>query len=247
MVELYGHSFRRRLLGTNKDIFSLRSIRLPEPVTKSEVEEEIIRDLRRTYPTEKFFSHHFDKIKNVLLWYSWTNKCRGYCQCFSFIAFALYRVYFLNDPNHCMIDTYYSLHKIVLVINPLLPRDANDSSPLQFTESLKATVLLDVMQHDHVLFEKLKNTNVLFYLITRGFSTLYLNWFTLDEGIELLNFLIVKNSTHMFHRLIHFLVAFLLVNKEYFIHFDEERALLMLNETHLYNFNTILWKAKSLI
>lgn len=247
MVELYGHTFRRRLLGSNRDIFSLRSIRLPAPVTKSDVEDEIIRDLKRTYPREEFFEDHLDKIKNVLLWYSWTNKCRGYCQCYSFIAFALYHVYFLNDPNHCMIDTYYSLHKIVLVINPLLPRDSTDSSPIEFATSLKSAVLLDVMEHDRLLFNKLKDTNIIFYLIVRGFSTLYLNWFSLSEGIELLNFLIVKKASDMFQRIISFLVAFLLVNKEFFIHFDEERALLMLNERHLYSFTTILWKAKALV
>ena len=103
-MNLIAHRWRRCLLGTNEDVYRLRTIKLTTPIMESLPVDEIDRDLKRTFPLDEFFTKHTDEIRNVLLWYAWTNPSVGYCQCFSFIAFIMFKVFYENDPPHAMID-----------------------------------------------------------------------------------------------------------------------------------------------
>ena len=107
-----------------------------------------------------------------------------------FIAFVVYRVFHHNDRRHAMIDTYYSIHKLILLVKPLLPKDSNDASPLEYVDALTASVLLDVLKHDHALYDALKTKDVVKITILKGVSTLFLNWFSRSQGIDLLDFIV---------------------------------------------------------
>lgn len=208
--------------------------------------DEIDRDLTRTFPLEMFFTEHIDKIHNVLLWYAWTNPSVPYCQSFSFLAFVVYRRFYENDKRHAMIDTYYSIHKLILLIKPLLPKSSTDYGPLMFTTTLQGVLLLDIMKHDRALYARLKGSEIPKFIILSGFTSFYLNWFDSTEGIALLDYLIDKKASTMFQRLINFTVAFFLVQKSVLMTFNEEKCLELLREKHMLHFYSILWRAKSL-
>ena len=77
---------RFSLLGTNREVTLLRNIELSEPNIDELPSDEIDRDLKRTFPTESWFNEHLRQIRNVLLWYSWTNPACGYCQSYTYIC-----------------------------------------------------------------------------------------------------------------------------------------------------------------
>ncbi len=245
-MNLHAHTWRKMLLGSSTDIFNLRTIKLTMPNVEELPAEEINRDLGRTFPEETFFVKHTNKIRNVLLWYAHTNTAVPYCQCFTFLAFVMYKHFYENDKRHAMIDTYYSMHRMILIIKPLLPKSANDGYPLKFAQTLESVILLDVMREDRLLYDRLKDSVIIKMVILNGFSCYYLNWFSSDYGAVLLTFIIEKKSSMMFQRLLNFTVAFFLVHKSIFLGFTDDRCLEMLHEKELVNFYATLWKAKSL-
>lgn len=245
-MTLQSHRWRRCLMGTAKDIYELRTIKLSPPVFEDLPVDEIDRDLKRTFPLEMFYTHQIDKIRNVLLWYAFTNPAVPYCQCFSFISFVMYRCFYEGDKRHAMIDTYYGLHKIILLIKPLLPMSDKDGGPLKFAGVLRSVLLLDVMKHSRKLYNRLKQSMVIKFIILSGFSSLYLNWFPSDDGLLLLDYIICEKASTMFQRLINFTVAIFLVNKQLFLGFDDMICLEMLREKELLNFHATLFLAKHL-
>jgi len=245
-MALRAHRWRRCLLGSPKDIYKLRTIKLAPPVFEDLPVDEIDRDLKRTFPLELFYTDQIDKIRNVLLWYAYTNPAVSYCQCFSFIAFVMYRCFYKGDRRHAMIDTYYGLHKIILLIKPLLPMGPKDHEPLKFAGVLRSVILLDIMKHDRALYCRLRGSELIKFTILSGFSSLYLNWFSPDEGEILLDYIMHEKASTMFQRLIDFTVAFYMVNKSLFLGFTDDRCLEMLCEKQLLKFYSILWRAKSL-
>lgn len=246
-MNLYGNRWRNCLLGDSDAIFQLRTIKLDNPKIEDLPVEEIDRDLNRTFPKEPFFTDNIEKIRNVLLWYAYTNPSVPYCQCFSYLCFILYKCFYENDKKHCMIDSFYCMHKMVLLLKPLLPKTVNDEGPLKFAQTLESVILLDTMKYDRKLFVRLKGSPIIKFIIFSGFSCYYLNWFNSNDGTMLLNYIIDTKASNMFQRLLNFTVAFLLVNKSMFFGFDDEICLEMLHEKHLINFYSILWKAKSLV
>ena len=245
-MNLIAHRWRRCLLGTNEDVYRLRTIKLTTPIMESLPVDEIDRDLKRTFPLDDFFTKHIDEIRNVLLWYAWTNPSVSYCQCFSFIAFIMFKVFYENDPRHAMIDTYYALHKIILLIKPLIPKHSKDVRPLGFVKTLRSSILLDIMSCDRALYHRLKNTEIINYMILSGVPSLYLNWFTSKESTVLLDYIITDNASTMFRRIMNFLVARVLVHKSIFLSFDDDRCLEILSSRSMINFWAILWKARAL-
>ena len=139
------------------------------------------------------------------------------------------------------------MHKMILLLKPLLPKTVHDTRPLKFAQTLESVILLDIMKHDRKLFVRLKRSPLIKYIIFSGFSCYYLNWFNSSDGTVLLNFIIVNKASNMFQRLLLFTVAFFLVNKAMFFGFDDDTCLEMLHEKHLLNFYLILWKAKNLV
>ena len=95
-MNLHAHTWRKMLLGSSTDIFNLRTIKLTMPNVEELPAEEINRDLGRTFPEETFFVKHTNKIRNVLLWYAHTNTAVPYCQCFTFLAFVMYKHFYEN-------------------------------------------------------------------------------------------------------------------------------------------------------
>lgn len=246
-MNLHAHTWRKMLLGSSTDIYNLRTIKLTIPNIDELPAEEINRDLHRTFPGETFFLKHIDKIRNVLLWYAHTNTAVPYCQSFAFLAFVMYKHYYENDKRHAMIDTYYSMHRMILIIKPLLPKTPSDDYPLKFAQTLESVILLDLMREDRTLYNRLKGSPIIKIVIFSGFSCFYLNWFCSDHGAVLLTFLVNNKSSMMFQRLLNFTVAFFLVHKSLFMGFTDDRCLAMLHEKEIVNFYATLWKAKSLM
>ena len=245
-MSLYAHAWRRLLLGSPRDIYDLRTIKLPTPNIDELPVEEINRDLRRTFPSDPFFNQHIEKIRNVLLWYAYTNTAVPYCQCFSFLTFVMYKIFYQNDNRHAMIDTYYCMHRLILLLKPLLPKSSKDPRPIGFAQTLESVILLDIMKEDRKLYIRLKGSPIIKIVIFNGFSSYYLNWFTSDDGALLLNYIIDKKASVMFQRLLNFTVAFFLVQKPLFMDFEDDKCLELINEKQIINFYSVLWRAKTL-
>jgi len=245
-MNLYAHAWRHSLLGTANDIYQLRTIKLTTPDIDELPLEEINRDLQRTFPGDPFFADHIEKIRNTLLWYAYTNTAVPYCQCFSFLSFVMYKAFYHNDERHAMIDTYYCMHKMILVIKPLLPKLSKDSGPLTFAQTLESVILLDIMKEDRKLYLRLKGTPIVKIVIFNGVSCYFLNWFKCEHGAVLLNYIIDRKASTMFQRLLNFTVAFFLVHKSLFMGFGDEKCMELLHEKEIINFYSVLWKSKSL-
>jgi hypothetical protein len=245
-MNVYAHTWRKSLLGTSSDIYELRTIKFATPNIGELPLDEINRDLKRTFPRDPFFLNHIEKIRNVLLWYAHTNTALTYCQCFSFLSFVMYKTFWQNDKRHAMIDTYYCMHKMILIIKPLLPKLSNDSGPLKFAQTLESVIYLDIMKEDRELYLRLKGSPIVKIVIFSGVSCYFLNWFGSENAAVLLNYIIDKQASTMFQRLLHFTVAFFLVQKSIFMGFEDEKCLELLHEKEIINFYSVLWKAKSL-
>lgn len=245
-MNLHALKWRKVLLGSADNIYQLRTIKLATPDVDELPLDEINRDLHRTFPTDKYYVAHIDRIRNILLWYAYTNTAVPYCQCFSFLAFVLYRVFNENDKRHAMIDTYYCMHKMILIIKPLLPKSATDAQPLKFQQTLESVILLDIMKEDRKLYEQLKNKFLVKAVIANGVSSFFLNWFSFHKCSLLIDYIVDTKASIMFQRLLNFTVAFFLVHRSLFLRLTEDKCLVMLNEKQIFNFYSILWKAKNL-
>lgn len=239
--------WRECLMGSKENIRSLREMMLTEPdISQLSTEiSEINRDLDRTFPQDDkiFDSNAKKRIRNVLLWYSWSNPGLSYCQSYSFIAFVLYHVFNTDDAKHSMIDTYYSLYRLLLCVRPALPKSSVDDGPLQFYKHLENHLLVLLINEDRELYTCVKDTMILQHILLRGFSTYCLNWFVLEDCIRLMNFVVDNKVERIFQKLMIFLVSFLVVNRGYFIHFSEMTCLEFIAEKHLFCFDQIYWKA----
>ena len=80
----------------------------------------------------------------------------SYCQSFSYLTYVLYHVYFHDDAFHAMVDTYYSMHKLILVVRPLLPKHKHDEGPLLYMERLENLILNELNFYDKRLFDSVK-------------------------------------------------------------------------------------------
>lgn len=244
---MYAKHWRKCLMGSTENIKSLREMTLSTPdITQLHLElSEINRDLNRTFPQDNkiFDSKAKKRIRNVLLWYSWSNPGLSYCQSYSFIAFVLYYVFNTDDAKHSMIDTYYSLYRLLLCVRPALPKSSTDPEPLQFYKHLENHLLVLLIHEDRELYTSVKDTMILQHILLRGFSTYCLNWFMLEDCVRLMNFVVDSKVERIFQKLMIFLVSFLVVNRGYFIHFSEMTCLEFIAEKHLFCFDQIYWKA----
>lgn len=240
--------WRVHLLGTKREVEKLRLVEMTVPrIEEIAYElEEINKDLPRTYPSVLFFRKKRKELRNILLWYSYTNVCVSYCQSFSYLTYVLYHVYFHDDSHHAMVDTYYSMHKLILVVRPMLPKHKDDEGPLMYMERLENLILNELNSYDKRLFQSVKKNQVLRHLIIQGFSSFYLNWFSFQNGKRLLNFFINKDSKVIFHRMIMFMVSFFIVNREYFIHFDELTCMDFISRKHLFRFDSVFYQVNLL-
>ena len=237
--------WRACLLGTVTGVENLRSVKLSLPnIDEIRTElEEINRDLRRTYPLIPFFREREKELRNILLWYSYANVCVSYCQSFSYLTFVLYKVFYDDDPTHAMIDSYYAMHKLLLVVRPLLPKNQYDTTPLTYLSRLEKLIFNQLVFHDKELFDVIKNTFLLKHLLLQGFSSFFLNWFSHSDGERLINYIIDKDVRITFRRMILFTLSFLMVNREYFLHFDELTCMDFVSRKHMFKFDSIFYKS----
>lgn len=245
----YAQRVRSCLLGSRDEVEKLREIKMDLPkIEEIEYEmEEINRDLSRTYPNVLFFKDKHRELRNVLLWYSYTNACLPYCQSFSFLCFVLYKIFYDDDPSHAMIDTYYAMHKLLLVVRPTLPVSAKDEGPLEYLERLERLIFNTLVSYDKKLYNVIKNSEILRHLLIQGFSSFYLNWFGIEEGKRLIHFIVDRDVKIIFKRLVMILISFLMVNRNYFLNFSELTCMDFMSRRHgLFNFESLFWQVNLL-
>jgi hypothetical protein len=236
-------TWRNALLG---NVNELRSRMLQTPNIELLPIDEISRDLNRTFPHDKWFNEHHIRIRNVLLWYAWTNPGLSYCQAFSFIAFSLYNVFHKDDPKHSMVDTYYAMHKLITIVRPIYPLNSGDSSPLSFAMALRSLIHLNLLTEDKELANRVMEHDIVHIYIANGVPTLFTNWFDLNSGHIVLGYIIDVNKEKMFNNVINFLTGFILAYKPIYMSFDTENLLVYVRHKQIFAVGKIIAAAKRL-
>lgn len=204
--------------------------------------DEINRDLHRTFPQEKWFENHRERLRNVLLWNAWSDRVVSYAQPFSFIAFTLYYVFQLDEPNSAMVSTYYSLHRLIGVIRPFIPLDESDSKPMKFMNTVTCLLRIHILEIDPFLNSKI-SPEFMMYIVMNGMPTLFTNWFSVQDSVLVLDYIIDKSKETMFERLLKFPVAIMLTYRPLFVNMEWYKIFLL---KQIFSAKTIIARAKSL-
>lgn len=225
------------------DVNDLRSRLLASPDIEALPLDEIERDIARTFP-DKWFKEHHDRIRNVLLWYAWTHPGVSYCQAFSFLAFSLYKMFHMDDPRHSMVDTYYSMHTLISLVRPIFPLNSEDIKPVEFTRAFQSLVHINLLVVDHVLAEKVFEHNIVQFYVLNGVPTLFTNWFSVEEGHQIIEFLLDEQKERMFSNIVNFVSAFILAYREIYMHFTTENLMLYVRQKNVFQVPKIIAVAR---
>ena len=226
------------------DVNDLRSRVLASPDIEALPLDEIERDITRTFPSDKWFKEHHDRIRNVLLWYAWTHPGISYCQAFSFLAFSLYKMYHVNDPRHSMVDTYYSMHTLISLVRPMFPLNSKDNKPAEFAKAFQSLVHINLLVVDHDLAEKVLDHDIVKIYVLNGVPTLFTNWFSVEEGHQIIEFILDNSKERMFSNIVNFVSAFILAYREIYMHFATEDLMLYVHTKNVFHVAKIIAVAK---
>jgi hypothetical protein len=232
--------WRQILIGDTETVDSLRRVPLPAD-DDGTYEQMLALDLPRTFPTDDWFEPHWGALNRVLTAYASTNPGMGYAQGMAFPVFVLYRLYFLDNPKHATVDTYYSFHKLIHVVRPIYPLNSNDPSPTFFTRHVNALIPLIVSRFDLPLAQKLKDYPTIVFVFTlQALPPLFSNKFCYDEATLVFDFLVDTSSFTMFQRALCVLSAILITFKPVFMHIEYEKILEIITIKEYYDVRRIL-------
>lgn len=196
-------------------------------------DEQIVLDLNRTYREVKWFDAHHETLRGILNTFSVVNEGFGYPQGLNYIVFPLYYVYYSDDPNAAVEDTFYSLQSLVRVVLPLYPLDANDSSALETIRSVANMVSLQCYDADPTLSVLFKETHTPFMtsLVSSIMPTMYANVFSLYDTLLLWDEIISHSCHVMFKKVVHVMVQAILFHKNMFLHLPVEKSMMLFQQT----------------
>lgn len=174
--------------------------------------DDVQKDIKRTYPQLQWFHPHYEEIQNIILNFVDMNPALSYMQGMCFITFTFFYVFRHSDYRGC--ETLYCLHKIVEPIRPIYPLNRNDKKPLKFIQSLKKLVLLDIYKQSRELSVCLEKMHIIDVFIISGVPSFFGNWYGLQGSIRLFDRLIEDNPSKIVQNIVLFLTCFFLYHKE---------------------------------
>lgn len=188
---------------------------------------DLEKDMKRTYPTVEWFRKHERELSNILLNFIEMNPALSYMQGMCFIVFTLFYTFRHSDFRSC--ETLYCLHKIVEPIRPIYPLNENDRSPLLFIDSTAKIILLKINQRSKALSELL-DIDIVKIFIVSGFPSFFGNWYNLEETIKLYDVLIDESPVKMLNNMIQFLACFFLYHKQIILNSTLEQTMYILQQ-----------------
>ena len=174
--------------------------------------EDVLKDIDRTYPTIEWFKKHKNEISNIVLNFVEINPALSYMQGMCFMVFTLFYVYRHSDFREC--ETLYSLHKLIEPIRPIYPLDTNDGQPLEFVKNITKLILLNIHKENKELSKKLKEYNIVNIFVVSGFPSFFGNWYDLEGTIKLFDSLISEKPTEILRNMIDFMTYFFIFHKD---------------------------------
>lgn len=204
--------------------------------------EDVSKDMDRTYPRVEWFEKHKREIANIVLNFVEINPALSYMQGMCFMTFTLFYVYRHSDFRDC--ETLYSLHKLIEPIRPIYPLHANDNQPLCFIENTTKIILLNIHKENHSLSKKLQEYNIVPIFIVSGFPSFFGNWYDLEQTIQLFDALIAENPTEILNNMIQFMVCFFLHHKQIIMSSTYEQIMYILQQRGNLQKILILMKTK---
>lgn len=174
--------------------------------------EDVFKDMDRTYPTVEWFKKHKKEIANILLNFVDINPALSYMQGMCFMAFTLFYVYRHSDFRDC--ETLFSLHKLIEPIRPIYPLHKSDNQPLIFIENTTKIILLNIYKENKEMSKILKDYGIVSVFVIAGFPSFFGNWYGLEDTIILFDALISDSPTQILNNMIDFLTSFFLYHKK---------------------------------
>ena len=199
----------------------------PIKFIKGTYDEQIVLDLNRTFKEVKWFDKHLETLRGILNTFSVINEGFGYPQGLNYLVFPLFYVYFHDNPNIAVEDTFYSLQSLVRVVLPLYPLDAKDTKALTTIVSVTNMVVLQCYEREPRLQILFTGTHFPFIvsIVSSILPTMYANIFSLNDTLLLWDELIKKNCNDMFKAVIRVLVQAFLFHKNLFIHLPADKSM----------------------
>ena len=192
-------------------------------------DEQILLDLNRTFREEKWFDRHHEILRGILNTFSVVNEGFGYPQGLNYLVLPLFYVYYNDNPNTAIEDTFYSLQSLVRVVLPLYPLDAKDTTALSTIVSVTNTVLLQCFEAEPKLQILFNETHFPFIvsIVSSILPTMYANIFSLHDTLLLWDELIKEKCNSMFKAIIRVLVQSILFYKNLFIHLPADKSMIL--------------------
>jgi len=183
-------------------------------------DEQIRLDVRRT-SNNPWFRDHTETIVQILNTFSVINKGFGYPQGVNYLTFPLFYVYYSDNPDNAIEDTFYSLQSLVGIVLPVYPLDSKDTSALEVIQSISNIVCLRCFEAEPGLRVLLSDTHIPFItsIVSSMIPTLYANVFTLEDTLLLWDSLFEKrNFRETFDCAVNVLVQSILFHKNMFLY-----------------------------
>ena len=227
-------------MGDADEIDALRARCLPE--YDSAVCRDMLKmDLPRTFPREPWFQDHMSTLTAILSAYASTNPGMGYAQGMAFPVFVLYRTYYVDDPKHARVDTYYSFHRLIHVVRPMYPLNSDDSRPTTFTKHINALLPLLVSLVDAPFACRLKRFPIILYAFAlQSLPTLFTNKFHLYDSPTVFDFIVNVSPVRMFQRALCTLASIIVLFKPIFMYMEYEKILEIINIRAYYDVDRIV-------
>lgn len=191
---------------------------------------DLEKDLDRTFPEIDFFKIHKDVLKNIILNFIEVNSAMDYFQGICYIVYTLF--YAFKDTKNPEYNTFYSLHKIIGPIRPIIPLDDKDIKPLTFIKNFEKLVLLCVFKKNHELGIRLKDIDIIHIFIVQGLPSLFSNWYTLDETLMLWDYLIDESAQVMLDNILNYLLCFFIYHEKIILYLDVDKILQLMQQRH---------------
>ena len=196
-------------------------------------DEQIVLDIRRTFPEVPWFEDHLETLRGILNVFSVVNEGFGYPQGLNYLAFPLFYVYYNDNPKTAVSDTLYSLQALVRVVLPLYPLDAKDTTAIETIRSVASLVVLKCYEEDSNLSVLFSDMHMPFVtsLVSSIIPTMYANVFPLQDTLLLWDEIIGSSCKAMFKHVISILVRAIMYHKNMFLHLPIDKSMQLFQQT----------------
>lgn len=195
-------------------------LRSPVQLCTSKYLAQITMDITRTFPKERWFDPHRDKLVSLLNTFASINPGIGYTQGMNYLIFPLWKVYYESTPEWAVEDTLCSMQSIMHMTLRAYPNHVS-SSQLPYLKTLAGIIRLRCITLEPAMIVLFEDSYMPFLtsVISMTIPTLFAAALRVDHVMILWDQLFsASTKRRMFNRAIDTLVCLLVHHKNIFIH-----------------------------